>query len=162
LFFLFLPAICRAASTALAPDNLAESFPALRGLRENDFFRNVLAGLLTGVLWTLFFSICPYIFKSIANFGSGATSVREAEFIATKYYWVFLLTTAFTGTSLSNILLNSLNSGAFPTENMSIEASARTASSNTKHIPLLFYQALTLDKTLKRVSMALCCYRVLF
>jgi hypothetical protein len=142
--------MCRAASTALAPANLAQSFPALNGLRNNDFFRNVLSGFLTGFVWTLFFSICPFIFKAIANFGSGATSLRQAEFIALKYYWVFILITAFTGTSLSNILLNGLNSGAFPTDNMSTEAPERSASSNTKPISHLFYQALTLDKTLKR------------
>jgi hypothetical protein len=137
--FLFLSATCRAASSALAPANLAKSFPALKALRENEFFINVLAGLLTGIVWTLFFSICPYIFKTIANFGSGATSLRQAEFIALKYYWVFILLTAFTGISLSNILLNSLNSGAFPTENMSTDAREHAVPVLTPITPHVYY-----------------------
>jgi hypothetical protein len=47
----------------------------------------------------------------IANFGSGATSVRSAEYMALKYYWWFVLLTAFTGASLTNMVLNGVNAG---------------------------------------------------
>jgi hypothetical protein len=35
------------------------------------------------------------MFKMIANAGSRATSVQEAEKYALHYYWYFMLTTAF-------------------------------------------------------------------
>ena len=64
--------------------------------------------------------------------------------------WLFILVTAFTGTSLSNILLNGLNSGAFTAEKMSTDSPERSASSNTKYTPHIFYQALISEKNLKR------------
>lgn len=70
-----------------------------------------LSGILTGMLYTGFFSICPFIFKGLANFGSGAASLRQAEFLAIRYYWIFILVTAFTGSSLATMITSGLYSG---------------------------------------------------
>ena len=69
------------------------------------FGAKILSGIVPATLQSLFFSVCPMIFKAIANFGSNATSVSEAgeffcfcwlrlylhfsisEFCAMKYYW---------------------------------------------------------------------------
>ena len=101
----------RAASAILTSSNIESSIPLLYGLKNDKLFNNVLSGILTGLAWTFFFSVCPYLFKMIANFGSGATSVRYAEYRAIQYYWWFILITAFTGTSLSNMILNGINAG---------------------------------------------------
>jgi len=108
IFMLFLRSI---VSSFLAPKSLAESFPGLGHFFDTSLIGSAFASLLTGVAWTLFFSVCPYIFKSIANYGSGATSVRQAEYFALQYYWFFMLLTAFTGTSLTSMVINGLVSG---------------------------------------------------
>ena len=55
---------------------------------------------------TAFFALCPVIFKGIANSGSQATSVQEAEKYALKYYWYFMLVTAFVFTGLADAALS--------------------------------------------------------
>jgi Calcium-dependent channel, 7TM region, putative phosphate len=52
----------------------------------------------------LFFALCPQIFKALSNFGSGAASIHMAEKRAIRYYWFFMLVTAFTGTSLATVV----------------------------------------------------------
>ena len=91
-------------SNLLSPDRLSTWFPTVDEV-------GVLSGILTGLIYTGFFSVCPFIFKSLANFGSGATSQRQAEFIAIKYYWIFILVTAFTGSSLATMITSGLYSG---------------------------------------------------
>jgi hypothetical protein len=85
-------------------------------------------------------SVCPIMFKMIANFGSNATSVVEAggsacdfltsistlllvlthfcfhgspfvENCALNYFWWFMVLAAFSGTSLSTAVLNGFNEG---------------------------------------------------
>jgi hypothetical protein len=74
-----------------------------------------LSGLLSGGMRTLFFALCPQFFKALSNFGSGAASIQQAEKRAIRYYWFFMLVTAFTGTSLVTIVyegvLDSLDVG---------------------------------------------------
>ena len=55
---------------------------------------------------TTFFAILPQIFKALANFGSGATSVQEAERHALSYYWWFMLVWAFGSTTLSTLIIS--------------------------------------------------------
>jgi hypothetical protein len=74
---------------------------------------SVVSGLLSGLLVTLFLSVCPFMFKALANFGSGATSIRQAEYRALRYYWIFILVTAFTGSSLVTMVTKGLYSGKF-------------------------------------------------
>lgn len=56
------------------------------------------------------------MFKSIANFGSGAVSVAQAEFNALQYYWWFMVLTAFTGQLLANMVINAFKEGSLGTE----------------------------------------------
>mmetsp|Transcript_13295 Transcript_13295/g.38291 ORF Transcript_13295/g.38291 Transcript_13295/m.38291 type:complete len:1346 (+) Transcript_13295:296-4333(+) len=95
------------ASALLSTENLARIFPELAKFQGTSQGAEI-NGFLTGLLYTLFLSICPYIFKGIANFGSGATSVRAAEIIALKYYWYFMLLTSFTGPSLASMVIEGL------------------------------------------------------
>jgi hypothetical protein len=91
-------------STFLSTDQLSTVFPTFEEI-------GVLSGILTGLLYTGFFSVCPFIFKAFANFGSGATSERQAEFRAIRYYWIFMVVTAFTGSSLATMLTSAFYNG---------------------------------------------------
>lgn len=48
------------------------------------FYGRLLVTLLPGLCFTLFYSLCPVMFKTIANFGSNATSQFAAECAAMK------------------------------------------------------------------------------
>lgn len=91
-------------SSLVSSRQLAIWFPNVKDV-------GALSGILTGLLYTGFFSVCPFIFKSLANFGSGATSLRQAEFLAIRYYWIFILVTAFTGSSMATMVTSGLYSG---------------------------------------------------
>jgi hypothetical protein len=71
--------------------------PGLFEFFSNTAFLSVdlISGMISGLLYTTFFALCPVMFKMIANAGSRATSVQEAEKYALHYYWYFMLTTAF-------------------------------------------------------------------
>ena len=84
---------------------LEKIFPSIVDLSE-------ISGILTGLLYILFFTICPFIFKALANYGSGATSLRQAEFEAIRYYWYFMLVTSFATTTLATLITEGLNSGS--------------------------------------------------
>ena len=71
----------------------------------------MISGLLTGWLYILFFTVCPFIFKAFANYGSGATSLRQAEYRAIRYYWFFMLVSAFAGNSLATMVTTGLYAG---------------------------------------------------
>ena len=71
----------------------------------------IVAGFLQSGLYTLFFALCPVFFKSLANFGSSASSVANAELKALQYYWWFMVVSAFWGTLIANMLLLGLNGG---------------------------------------------------
>ena len=73
--------------------------------------RSLIGGFIPAVLQSLFFSVAPYLFKMISNFGSSAVSLNEAERHTLKYYWFFMLTTCFTGSFLASIVLNLFNFG---------------------------------------------------
>jgi len=53
----------------------------------------------------------PLTQQTIANFGSKANSVANAEFKALQYFWWFMVLTAFTGQLLANMALSALNEG---------------------------------------------------
>lgn len=69
------------------------------------FYGKLIVGLLPGLCFTLFYSLCPVMFKTIANFGSNATSQFAAEYAAMKYFWWFYVVTAFWSTSLATVVL---------------------------------------------------------
>ena len=62
--------------------------------------------LLSALLYTSFFAVCPAMFRAISNSGSQATSFQEAEKCALQYYWYFMLVTAFVFTGLADGALN--------------------------------------------------------
>ena len=76
-----------------------------------DIFSILTMSFFSGILYTIFFSVCPFIFKALANYGSGASSLQNAEYKALQYYWIFILVTAFASTSLTNMALKIYDSG---------------------------------------------------
>lgn len=54
------------------------------------------------------------MFKAIANSGSHATSVQEAEKYALKYYWYFMFVTAFVFTGLADAAMKIWNNRLVP------------------------------------------------
>ena len=101
-----------AAAAFADPTKLYEIWPELEEIVNNSvLFKQILSGIVPALLFTLFFALCPVMFKSIANFGSNATSVAVAEKAALNYYWWFMVCTAFTGSSLMTMVLNAINEG---------------------------------------------------
>lgn len=87
-----------------APENIKKVIPGLAELANvNPFMERLLQGFVPAVLNSIFFSLCPVMFKAISNFGSNAISVNQAEYNALQYYWAFMVVTAFSGTSLAQI-----------------------------------------------------------
>jgi len=66
-----------------APEKLQRLIPSLALLAHNNPSLNkLLQGVVPALLNSLFFALCPTIFKAISNFGSNAISVNQAEYIA--------------------------------------------------------------------------------
>jgi len=101
-FFYTLPLTL--VSHLLNPDSLAELFPGWDSLRnEESFFYTMMAGLSSGLMYSLFFSICPQLFMAIANFEGNVSSQRTSEDKALQYFWYFMMLAAFSGTSLAQM-----------------------------------------------------------
>jgi len=87
------------AAASLVTPQLFYGVPYFEELaKSNPLFKN-LAGAVQASLFSLFFALCPLIFRAIANAGSNATSVATAEKAAINYFWWFMVVTAFSGTS---------------------------------------------------------------
>ena len=71
----------------------------------------VVSGFAQSLLWTSFFALCPLFFKMVANSGSNANSVANAELRALQYFWWFMVVTAFSGTLIANMVLFGFNDG---------------------------------------------------
>ena len=101
------------AASLVDPSKLDELIPGYEAwVNQNVWSENIFSGILPALIWTIFFALCPTLFKTIANFGSNAHSVYKAEFKAMQYYWWFIVLTAFTGSSLSNMVLQGFNTGS--------------------------------------------------
>eukprot|EP00751_Fragilariopsis_kerguelensis_P019662 CAMPEP_0170886452 /NCGR_PEP_ID=MMETSP0734-20130129/36748_1 /TAXON_ID=186038 /ORGANISM="Fragilariopsis kerguelensis, Strain L26-C5" /LENGTH=1066 /DNA_ID=CAMNT_0011272587 /DNA_START=673 /DNA_END=3874 /DNA_ORIENTATION=+ len=98
-----------ALMTLTTPDKLAEYLPFLAD------YASLLSSLVKPLLMTAFFSVLPQVFKALANFGSGATSVQEAERNALFYYWWFMVVFAFGFITLGNQVV-----GAFQSDEMNV------------------------------------------
>ena len=72
---------------------------------------NLLSGFVSGLLFTLFFALCPIFFRMISNFGSNAGSVKDAEEWAMRAYWWFMVVTAFSGSSILTMVLDGIQEG---------------------------------------------------
>jgi hypothetical protein len=95
----------------LSPQSLGKVFEDLDVWLQNSFLKYIFTGLIPALVWTAFFAICPPMFKMIANFGSNATSSALAEESALKYFWWFMVVSAFTGTSLSSAIIEGFQTG---------------------------------------------------
>ena len=92
-------------------EKLTDIWPDLKAFVEKyPRSRRILTGLVPALLFTVFFALCPVIFRAIANSGSNAVSVNRAEYCALKYYWWFMLFTAFAGTAIGSMLFDVLES----------------------------------------------------
>lgn len=100
-----------AAQSLVAPQTLQKTLPGLQEwLSQSKYLSaEIMSGLVSALLYTSFFALCPVMFKAIANSGSQATSVQEAEKFALQYYWYFMLVTAFVFTGLADAAINILN-----------------------------------------------------
>jgi Calcium-dependent channel, 7TM region, putative phosphate len=87
LIYVFYTIPLAAASTLVNPSKLSELFPRLGDWSEKSGtnIANLVSGAITAIIWSGFFSVCPIMFISIANSGSGATSKIGAEFCALQY-----------------------------------------------------------------------------
>jgi len=112
--YIFYTVPITTAQKLVEPASLQKTFPGLYNLleaNENGFLSaNILSGLVGALLYTTFFALCPVLFKSIANSGGQATSVQEAEVYALRYYWGFMLVTAFVLTAFADAAIQIWNS----------------------------------------------------
>jgi len=108
IYFFYTIPLTAAASYANS-ENLTSLFPGL--LDSETVTPDLLSSLFGALIWSLFFSACPIMLRTISNFGSNATSNVEAEFWATKAFWWFMLVSAFSGTSLQTLILQGFNEG---------------------------------------------------
>jgi len=61
------------------PSEYDEVFPFIKEFQlKHAKYYDLISGLIPALIWTVFFSICPIMFKMIANFGSNASSVMMA------------------------------------------------------------------------------------
>jgi hypothetical protein len=107
VFFCCLYTIPLALTSAvLSPDYLAAAFPDAAIWQNSDTaFYRLFAGISSGMLYSLFFSVLPQIFKYLAFMLGSASTVAKGEDNALQFYWYFMLVTAFTGSTLATMLL---------------------------------------------------------
>jgi hypothetical protein len=71
------------AGALVAPEKLENLFPGIEeAANDNILLNNILSGILPAIFYSIFFALCPIMFKTLSNFGSNAVSVNQAEFIA--------------------------------------------------------------------------------
>jgi hypothetical protein len=98
---------------------LESFFPQLAVWSESNWgfsITHLLSGFISACIYTSFFAVCPVLFKTIANFGSNAVSVDQAEFFAMQYFWWFMVLTAFTGQLLANMVIDAIRQGSLGAE----------------------------------------------
>jgi hypothetical protein len=79
----------------LSPDQLGTILPDLDVWPENSLLKYIFSGSIPAMVWTLFYAVCPPMFKAIANFGSNTTSAAFAEGSAMRYFWWFMVVSSF-------------------------------------------------------------------
>jgi len=57
--------------------------------KDNAFLNRLISGFVPALLFTSFFATAPHIFRALANFGSNAISINQAEFFAMKVSFTF-------------------------------------------------------------------------
>lgn len=89
----------------LSPEYLTIILPDLDVWLKNNFLKYIFSGFIPALVWTAFYAVCPPMFKAIANFGSNATSEAFAEGSAMRYFWWFMVVSAFSGTTLASAMI---------------------------------------------------------
>lgn len=84
-----------------SPEQLERVFADIPGIEE---YAKYLSPWLNGAIMIGFFALLPQIFKMLANFSAGATSIQEAERQALTYYWWFMLVFVFGGRTLGYVV----------------------------------------------------------
>lgn len=79
--------------------------------QNQDGAAELMSGFLQSLVWTTFFALCPVFFKMLANFGSNANSVANAELRALQYFWWFMVVSAFSSTLIANMIISGFNEG---------------------------------------------------
>jgi len=98
------------ASAFIDVKKIYEIYPSVKiFFSDYPYFDKLYSGMVTALLLTLFFALCPIMFKCIANSGSNSTSVNLAERAAMRYYWAFMVVTAFTGSTVMNTISSAIN-----------------------------------------------------
>jgi hypothetical protein len=81
--FIFYTLPLTFAAALVAPEKLNNLFPGIKDAAENSLvLSNLLSGIMPAAFYSLFFALCPIMFKALSNFGSNAVSVNQAEYIA--------------------------------------------------------------------------------
>jgi len=96
---------------SLTPDNLVEIAPGMELWVKHDFAKYIFSGFIPALVFSVLYGICPPMFKVIANLGSNATSAACAEGSAIRYFWWFMIVSAFTATSLIGFKSDDLSLG---------------------------------------------------
>ena len=66
---------------------------------------------LSGLTQSLLFSICPVIFKFLANFEGSSSSMQKSEQRSMIFFWYFYIIARFMGQILYNSIVTFLQSG---------------------------------------------------
>ena len=83
LIFVFYTVPLTVVGNLASKENLEALIPGLADIaNQNSFVDRLLQGFIPALLFSLFFALCPVMFKAISNFGSNAISVNQAEFKA--------------------------------------------------------------------------------
>lgn len=83
--FIFYTLPLTFASAFVAPSKLKNIIPGIEEAAKNSIIlSNVLSGILPAFFWSIFFALCPIMFKTLSNFGSNAVSLNQAEFNALR------------------------------------------------------------------------------
>lgn len=81
--FVFYTLPLTIASALIAPEKLNNIIPGIQEAAKNSLIlNNLLSGILPAFFYSVFFALCPIMFKTLSNFGSNAVSLNQAEFIA--------------------------------------------------------------------------------
>jgi hypothetical protein len=99
----------------LNPTWIAAQFPNNDQLNDPNGVFNRITGFAAGFVTSIFYSILPQIFKRLAFSEGTSSSKAKGEENAVRFYWYFMLATAFAGASLLQMLLDSLLDGTINT-----------------------------------------------
>mmetsp|Transcript_106364 Transcript_106364/g.216917 ORF Transcript_106364/g.216917 Transcript_106364/m.216917 type:complete len:1248 (+) Transcript_106364:328-4071(+) len=93
----------------------------------SDSFLNKAVPTLSGLTETLLFSVCPVIFKLVANFEGSSSSMARAEQQAMLYFWYFYIVARFMGQLVWEGIMKFYSGGASTVEELVTSALQKLA-----------------------------------